>query len=105
MGNALTPNKKAPGNVEFPGVFSRIQAIVIPLYWCNIRRLKTLGPLDDIETYFLIFVESLEPFRVDRGIMNENIRSIFLFNKPETLGFVEPLDLTLCHLTVLLQQK
>jgi hypothetical protein len=34
--------------------------------------------------------------------MNENVGAILLLNEPKALGVIEPLHLTLCHLSSLL---
>jgi len=97
-------NKKPPEIKNFRGLTQEFR-LLSSHYGCNIYRLKALGPLYDIKFYFLIFVKSFEPIRVDGGIMNEDVRSIFLFNKTKTFGFIEPFYFAARHFKTLLQRK
>ena len=63
----------------------------------NVRRVQTLVASFDIEFHLLTFRERLESFHRDRGEVNEDILSTFLFDEAVTLGVIEPLHLSPGH--------
>jgi hypothetical protein len=56
--------------------------------------------LDDLELYRVAFLQGFESFTLDGRVMDEDIRSAVLADKPIPFAVVEPLNLTLksCHL-------
>ena len=58
---------------------------------------RPFGSLLDVKGDPIAFVERSEPGGVDRRMMNENIRPIFLLDKSKTLAVIEPLHNTTCH--------
>lgn len=64
----------------------------------DVGSLLALGALHDIEGHFLTFLQGLETIHVDGGEMREKIfAAIIRGDKTETLGIIEPLDSTDCH--------
>jgi hypothetical protein len=57
-------------------------------------------PLDDLELYRVAFLQGLKSFTLDGRVMDEDISSAFLADKPIPFAVIEPFDLTLksCHL-------
>ena len=68
--------------------------------FCDLVGLRSFLPLDDLELYRVAFLQGLEPFTLDGRVMDEDISSAFLADKPVPFAVVEPLYLTLksCHL-------
>ncbi|CAD5959058.1 protein of unknown function [Streptomyces sp. KY75] len=59
----------------------------------DVLSLRTLGSLSDVEVHDLVLLEGAEPGRVDRGVVNEDIRAAaVLGDEAEALFSVEPLD-------------
>ena len=59
---------------------------------------RALGALHDVELHALALTQGLESFHVDGGVMDEDIlRTVIQADETETLGVVEPLHSTLCH--------
>ena len=67
---------------------------------CDFVGLRPFLPLDDLELYRVAFLQGLESFTLDGRVMDEDISSAFLADKPVSFAVVEPLNLTLksCHL-------
>ena len=63
-----------------------------PLYFGNIRRLKSLITLHYLEFDFLPFSECLESLFLYRREVNKDILTVLAFNEPITFVFIEPLD-------------
>jgi hypothetical protein len=56
--------------------------------------------LDDLELYRVAFLQGLEAVTLDGRVMNEDISSAVMTDKPLTLAVVEPFYFSLksCHL-------
>jgi hypothetical protein len=66
--------------------------------WTDVRCLKALRALGDIELDLLTFSEASEPLRLNRGVMTEHIfTTAILSNESVALRIVEPLHSTSCH--------
>src|SRR5580658_2724071 len=61
---------------------------------CNIRSLRTLGALGDLEFNLITFLQALVSFRRNRAVVHKDVSSIFAADKPVPLGIVEPLHRT-----------
>jgi hypothetical protein len=57
----------------------------------------TFGSLFNFEGNLITFVERPESSRIDSGMMNENIRTIFLLDETITLTVIKPLYNAICH--------
>lgn len=68
----------------------------------DVGRLGAFLALGDLEAHAIAFGEGFESVSLNSGEVNEYVRTVVLLDKPETLGVVEPLHGTLCHLFVLL---
>jgi hypothetical protein len=61
-------------------------------------RLRTLGPVLNVEVHGLALGQDLEPIALDGGKMYEYVlTTIGRGDKSESLGFVEPLNSSVCH--------
>jgi len=89
------PDKKSPGKFT-PGAL--VVAAVLLLQGYDVGGLRTLGTFGDLEAHALTLGKGLEALRLDRREVHENIRTVGLLNKAETLGITEPLDCSFCHL-------
>lgn len=67
------------------------------LHFLNVCCLQALGAVGNIECYRLAFGKRLEAAALDRGVVNEDVRAVFLGDETVTLGIVKPLDSSLCH--------
>jgi len=54
--------------------------------------------LNNIKGHAVSFGEGFKAIALNFGEMNEHVRSVVLLDKTETLGVVEPLHCTFCHL-------
>gem|GEM_PF-3096433 len=63
----------------------------------HIYRMRAFRPLFYVKGNLIAFVERPESFRIDSGVMHENIRAIFLLDKAITLAVIEPFHNTICH--------
>jgi hypothetical protein len=61
------------------------------------------GTLFDFKGDPIAFAERPETAGIDRRMMNEYIRTVFLFDKTKPLAVIEPLHDTICHADFLLQ--
>jgi hypothetical protein len=69
----------------------------------DVGSLGALGTLGNFEANALFLFEGTEPAILDRGVVNEKVRSAFIrSDEAETLFGVEPLDGALCHDCILL---
>ena len=57
----------------------------------NVRSLRPLGPLHDLELDIFSLFQALESFSLERGVMNEDIIPAVKTNKPKSLAVIEPL--------------
>jgi hypothetical protein len=65
----------------------------------DIGSLFALGALHDVKGNLIAFLQRLETTHIDGGEMSEKIfAAIIGRNKTKTLGIVEPLDSTECHI-------
>jgi hypothetical protein len=72
----------------------------------NVRSLLTLRTGDGIEGNALTFLQALEALGLDRGKVSEEIVTTTIRgDETETLGVVEPLDGTICHVLNFLKNK
>ena len=58
----------------------------------DVFSLRALLPLGHFHSDFLAFLQSLEAFHLNSGVMHKNIVPTFTFNKTKTLVIVEPFD-------------
>src|SRR5262249_14337981 len=63
----------------------------------DVRGLKALRSLHDLELHPLTFTQRTEPLGDDRRVMHEHIRCSVPRNEPEPLGIIEPLHSPLFH--------
>src|SRR5687768_2317398 len=77
-----------------------------PREWCSsgargnasdVRRLRALGALLDVELDLVVLAQRLEAFSGDRREVDEDVRTTLLLDKAEPLRVVEPLHLALGH--------
>ncbi len=68
-----------------------------PLDNLNVFSLPALGALGDVELNALAFLQGTETVRLDGGVMNEDVLTVFTAQKSKTLGIIEPLDCALFH--------
>jgi hypothetical protein len=68
----------------------------------NVGRRETLGAFSDIERYLVALAEGFEAGCIDRGMVDENVRSIFLLDETESLLVVKPFYGTISHDVILL---
>ena len=59
-------------------------------------------PLLDVEAHPVTFIEGSEALGIDCRVMNEDIRSIFLFDETEALAITEPFNSPTGHTNILL---
>jgi hypothetical protein len=69
----------------------------------DVYRCRSLRSLLDVKGNPVTFLQSFEPRPIDAGVMDENIRTILLFDKTITLAFIEPFYYTIGHCGTLLQ--
>ena len=62
----------------------------------HIGRLWSFRPLNDVEFDTVIFLQRLEPFTLQGGIVHENIFAVIQADKSKPFSIVEPLHRTLC---------
>jgi hypothetical protein len=63
----------------------------------DIDRAEPFRTLVYVKTNRLTFSQRLEAVTLDRGVMNENIFTVFSGDETESLGFVKPLNCSFCH--------
>ena len=63
---------------------------------------RSLGTLLDIKGDLVAFIKGFKASGIDRGMMNEYIRSIFLLDKTKTFLIVKPFYSSISHDTILL---
>jgi hypothetical protein len=68
-----------------------------PLQFDHIAGLGAFLAFDNIELDLLTLGEAFKAFGLNNGKMHENIWTVFLFDKTESLGIIEPLHHTLSH--------
>jgi hypothetical protein len=73
-----------------------------PLDNLDVLSLPALGALGDVELNALAFLQRTEAVRLDGGVMNEDVLSVFTAKKSKTLGVIKPLDCALFHDVLLL---
>ena len=56
--------------------------------------LRSFLALNDVELYFVAFLQGLIAVQLDRRVMNEDIRPVVTSDESVALGVIEPLDLT-----------
>ena len=79
--------------------------LVVSVRLLNVRSLLALRALHDIEGYLFTFLERLEARHADRREMREQVfAAVVRSDETETLGVVEPLDSTSCHIKPCLKQ-
>jgi len=81
------------------------EAAAFPALGGHLQHVGSLWPLrslDDIEFNVFAFFQGLEPFSLERGIMDKHIFSIFKTDEPEPLPVIEPLDGTFASHALLL---
>jgi len=83
----LTGTKEVPGTPEPPAGNG--------LYLDHVLSLKALGTLDDIELDLVALVERLEAFRLDCGMMYEDVTPGSTADKTVSLFVAKPLHCTL----------
>lgn len=54
--------------------------------------LRTLLPLNDVEVYFVAFLETFVSVDLDGAVVYENVRTIIASDKAVTFRIIEPLD-------------
>jgi len=68
----------------------------------DVRSLRPLCALHDLELDIFSLFQGLEPFSLQRGIMYKNIIPALKTNEPKSLAIIEPFDRTFClHRTLL----
>jgi hypothetical protein len=63
----------------------------------HVRRFRALGARNDIERHFLAFGQRLEAAVLNVGKVHKNISAIIIGNESKTLGIIEPLHGSFCH--------
>ncbi len=58
---------------------------------------RSFGTVNYIKTYRSTLIKRPVTVRLNGGMVNENIRSIFLLDKTKTLGRIKPLYNTFIH--------
>lgn len=71
----------------------------------DVHRRKPLWALLNVECDMVTLIEGLEPDSIDPGVMNKDIRTVFLFDETETLAAVKPLYNSVGHCDFLLSKK
>lgn len=67
---------------------------------CDVDSLRTLLALDHIVLNLLTFVERLEAFHIQSGIMNEDIMPFRIGDKAVTLLVIKPFNSTFIHVSL-----
>ena len=84
--------KKTPHEAGF------FPVVEVVLFADDVRGLRSLGTLLNVESDFLTFRQSTEARTADRAEVHEHIgATVILGNEAETLGFVEPFNGTSSH--------
>ncbi len=97
-GHGLVPGSVFGGQEKTPHEAGFFPVVEVVLFADDVRGLRSLGTLLNVESDFLTFRQSAEARAVDRAEMHEHIRAtVILGNKAETLGFVEPFHGTSSH--------
>jgi hypothetical protein len=96
-------NKKRDSSYAVPlFMFRTSLSGVICLHNLDVLCLPALGTLGHIELNALAFLKRTETVRLDGGVVNEYILTIFPAKKSKTLGIIKPLDCSLFHNVLLL---
>ena len=74
-------------------VLSTGQAPVFLGWMADISRLRPLRTIDNLKFDLLSFFQRSKSVTTNCGVVYENVVTPFTFNKPITLGVIEPLDL------------
>ena len=72
--------------------------MVVQLYLAHVGGLRAFRTIDDVKLHLIAFVQALETFGLDSGVMHEHIRTAILFNEPEPFLVIEPLHFSCSHL-------
>jgi len=75
------------------------------LVYSDIYRRRTFLSLLDVKSNPITFVKSFEPGRIDSGMMNKYIRSVFLFNETVAFTAVKPFYNAISHRDTLLSNN
>jgi hypothetical protein len=70
------------------------------MWWLDygyVDSMSALGSLLDFKGNLITFVKRPETGCIDSGVMDENIRAIFLLDKAITLAVIKPFYNTICH--------
>src|SRR3990170_3019143 len=67
------------------------------LEFYHISRLGALGSIDNIKTHRLTFGKGLESLILNVSIVHKHISAVFFADESEALGFIEPLNISVCH--------
>jgi hypothetical protein len=59
----------------------------------------------DLEAHAVAFIQRPETARIDGGMMNKHVRTVFLFDETKPLAVVKPLYYAFCHGDFLLVKK
>jgi transposase len=90
--------KKRDGRFAVPLLLNLVLiARSYPLDNLNVLCLPALGTLGHIELNTLTLLQRTETVRLDGGVMNEDVLSVFTAKKSKTLGIIKPLDCALFH--------
>ncbi len=71
--------------------------IIAKLNFSNILCYRPSITFFDVKRHLVTLSKGLETGGVDRGIMNKNIRPVFLFNEPISFFFTKPLYCPVCQ--------
>jgi hypothetical protein len=102
VGTALW-KEKGPSGVNTEGPFKKLENEALD--HSHVSCSRPLGTLLDVKANSVAFVERSEPTGINRRMMNENIRTVFLLDKTKPLAVIEPLHDTICHANILLRIK
>jgi hypothetical protein len=67
------------------------------LNYFNVYSVSALWSLFNFKGNLVTFVKRPETRRIDSGVMDENIRAIFLLDEAITLTVIKPFYNTICH--------
>jgi len=71
----------------------------------DVRSCRAFLTLLDVKRDLVAFAEGFKPAGVDRRVVNEHIRSIFLLDEAESLVIVKPFNSSISHVSILLSLK
>jgi hypothetical protein len=75
------------------------------LNYGDINCSRTLGALLNCEGHTIAFYQAFKAGAINAGKVNENVRSIFLFDETKALFLIEPLNGSICHSDFILLSK